>query len=62
MAQVPSRSFKYPTPPDIVVLPVLKVLTLVEPRTTTGCQYSLKQTENKQTENKTATIKLRAIL
>ncbi len=47
MAQVPSRSFKYPTPPDIVVLPVLNVLTLVEPRTTTGRQYSLKQTENK---------------
>ena len=53
----PSRSFKYPAQPDIVVLPVLNVLTLVEPRTTTGRQYTLKQTESK-----VAAIKLKAIL
>jgi len=39
----PSRSYKYPTAPDITTLPLSSILTLVEPKTTTGRTYSLYQ-------------------
>lgn len=53
----PSLSFKYPSQPDIVTLPLSSILTIVEPRTTTGRQYSIRKTESKA-----ATTKLKAIV
>ena len=53
----PSRSFKYPATPDIIVLPTSNILTLVEPRTTTGRQYTIQQKDTRA-----ATSKLKAIL
>ena len=53
----PSRFFKYPATPDIIVLPTSNILTLVEPRTTTGRQYTIQQKDTRA-----ATSKLKAIL
>ena len=40
----PSRSFKHPPSPNVITL---AVLTIVEPRTTTGCIYTLTQRQSK---------------
>ena len=53
----PSRSYKYPTAPDIITLPLSSILTLVEPRTTTGRTYSLYQRDSRA-----ATAKLKTVL
>ena len=37
----PSRSFKYPSRPDILSVPVTDILTTVDPRTATGRTYTL---------------------
>ena len=51
----PSQSFKYPSVPDILVVPTTDLLTKVNPRTTTGHVYTLTQREKKA-----ATAKLTA--
>ena len=54
----PSRWYHYPPTPNIFLAPILTdILTVVEPRTTTGCSYSLAQNESK-----TATLKLKYLL
>ena len=52
----PSRSYKYPTVPDIVTLPLTSILTLVEPRTTTGCTYSVNQRDSRAARDKLNTV------
>ena len=42
-----SRSFKYPKVPIILTIPITKILTKVNPRTTTGRVYTLTQKEIK---------------
>ena len=37
----PSNSFKYPEPQNIHTIPMDDILTLVDPRTRSGCVYSL---------------------
>ncbi len=44
--QGPSRSFRYPSRPDILTIPIAEVLTKVDPRTR-GRTYSLTQEESK---------------
>ena len=39
--QGPSNSFKYPEPRNIHNIPMDDILTLVDPRTRSGCVYSL---------------------
>ena len=51
----PSRSFKYPSVPDILVVPTTDLLTKVNPRTTTGRVYTLTQRENKAATAKLTT-------
>ena len=51
----PSRSYRYPSSPDILVGPITDLLSKVSPRTTTGRVYTLTQKENKA-----ATAKLTA--
>ncbi len=41
----PSNSFKFPASPDIHILSVTDILTVVDPRTTTGHIYTLSQKE-----------------
>ena len=53
----PSRSFKYPAVPDIVVMPLSNILTPVEPRTKTGRQYTIQQKDARA-----ATSKLKVIV
>ena len=53
----PSRWYRYPPTPNIFLAPITDILTVVEPRTTTGCSYSLAQNESK-----TATLKLKCLL
>ena len=43
----PCRSFKYPSVPNILVIPTTDLLTKVNPWTTTGRAYTLTQRENK---------------
>ena len=50
----PSRSFIYPSIPDIIALPVSDILSLVEPRTTTGRVYTISQKDSR-----TASAKLK---
>ena len=42
---------------NIFLAPITDILTVVEPRTTTGCSYSLAKNESK-----TATLKLKCLL
>ena len=53
----PSRWYRYPPTPNIFLASITDILTVVEPRTTTGCSYSLAQNESK-----TATLKLKCLL
>ena len=39
----PSNSFKYPEPQNIHTIPMDDILTLVDPRTRSGCVYSDKK-------------------
>lgn len=48
----PSRSFKYPSSPDILFVPSSDILTKVEPRTPTGRTYSLTKKEMKTASDK----------
>ena len=41
----PSSSFKYPAFPDIRIIPTNDIMTAVDPRTTTGCIYTLTRKE-----------------
>jgi hypothetical protein len=43
----PSRSFRYPHAPEIVTVPLYRVVLLVEPRTTTGRTYTIPQNVSK---------------
>ena len=43
----PSRSFRYPRTPEIVTVPLFRVVLLVEPRTTTGRTYTIPQNVSK---------------
>ena len=43
----PSRSFWYPRTPEIVTVPLFRVVLLVEPRTTTGRTYTIPQNVSK---------------
>ena len=40
----PSRSFRYPRTPEIITVPLFRVVLFVEPRTTTGRTYTIPQT------------------
>ena len=41
----PSRSFKYPTPADILLMSCEDILTAVNPTTVTGRSYTLSEVE-----------------
>ena len=41
----PSASFKFPASPDVCTVPLNDILTLVDPRTTTGYVYTLSKKE-----------------
>jgi len=43
----PSRSFRYPRTPEIVTVPLFRVVLLVEPRTTAGRTYTIPQNVSK---------------
>ena len=43
----PTRSFRYPSVPDILTIPATNILTKVSPRTGTGHVYTLTQKESK---------------
>ena len=43
----PARSFKYPPSPNVINMALADVLTIVEPRTTTGRVYTLTQRQSK---------------
>ena len=43
----PSRSFRYPRTPEIITVPLFRVVLLVEPRTTTGRTYTIPQSVSK---------------
>ena len=43
----PSRSFRYPSIPDTVALPVSNILSLVNPRTSTGQTYTIQQKDSR---------------
>ena len=45
--QGPSHSFKYPTQPDILVVPSSDILTKVNAKTATGHTYTLSRKESK---------------
>jgi len=45
----PSRSCWYPRTPEIVTVPLFRVVLLVEPRTTTGRTYTIPQNVSKAT-------------
>ncbi len=45
--QGPSRSFKYPSSPDILIIPSTNILTTVNARTVTGRIYTLSKNESK---------------
>ena len=51
----PSHSFRYPCVQDNLIIPISDVLTTVDPRTATGCVYTLTQKESR-----TASEKLKA--
>ena len=53
----PSRWYAYPPNPVILCVPMADILTIVEPRTSTGRSYSLTQCESKA-----ATRKLKGLL
>ena len=42
----PSLSFKYPPVQDILIILITDILTTVDPRTTTGCVYTITQKES----------------
>ena len=48
----PARSFKYPATPEIIVLPLSNILTLVQPRTTTGRTYTIQQKDSRAATSK----------
>ena len=48
----PSRSFRYPSIPDITVLPLVNIITLVNPRTTTGRTYTILQKDTRAASSK----------
>ena len=50
----PSRSFKYPSLPDILTVSTSNIITKVEPRTPTGRTYSLTKKEMKSATDKLA--------
>ena len=50
----PAHSYKYPTIPDILTVPLSSILTKVNPRTATGRTYTLTKKEN-QSANKQLT-------
>ena len=43
----PSRSLRYPGTPEIVTVPLSRVVLLIEPRTTTGRTYTIPQNVSK---------------
>ena len=43
----PNRSFKHPRSPNIINMELVDILTIVEPRTTTGQIYTLTQRQSK---------------
>ena len=43
----PSRSFKYPSQPDILIVPSSDILTKVDAKTATGRTYTLSRKESK---------------
>ena len=51
----PCRSFKYPPVPDVLTLPLTDILTLLEPRTTTGRVYTITQKQSKTASDKLST-------
>jgi len=48
----PTHSFRYPHIPDILWVPASNVLTIVDPRTTTGRIYTITQSESKAATGK----------
>ena len=48
----PCHSFKYPSVPDALTLPLRDILTPVKPRTTTGRVYTISQKESKTASDK----------
>ena len=51
----PSRSYKYPSVPDILTIPVTDILSKVSPKTATGRVYNLTQKENREATKKLTT-------
>jgi hypothetical protein len=51
----PSKSFMYLSPPDILWVPVSKVLTEVDPDTATACKYAISEKESCCTTEKLET-------
>jgi hypothetical protein len=43
----PNRSFQYPSAPEIVTVPLFRVVLLIEQRTTTGRTYTIPQNVSK---------------
>lgn len=48
----PSRWYTHPPVPNILHVPITDIITIVEPRTTTGRSYSLSQSESKAATQK----------
>jgi len=48
----PSNSFRYPKGEHIVTVTVKDILTIVDPRTRTGCVYTLSKKETKAVTDK----------
>ena len=43
----PSSSYKYPGTQDICTVPINNILTIVDPRSRSGCVYTLSKDETK---------------
>ena len=52
----PCQSFKYPTVPDLLTLPLTDILTLVKPRTTTGRVLPITQKDSKIASDKLSSM------
>ena len=48
----PSSSYKYPGTKDIRTVPINNILTLVDPRSRSGCVYTLSKDETKVSSGK----------
>ena len=46
-----SHSFRYPRVQDILTIPIADILTIVDPRKTTGHVYTLTQMESRTAQN-----------